>query len=406
MYTESSSQEDTPATLTQRQYWLFQFAGWSAMALLSYLSLTIWYNPGELAPAVHTVLQSLMGIVVSHPLRWVARRSWGAPIGRRVLANGSGVLVAALVWTALRMIAFTWLTGERIPPADWGGWINASVIVFGAWSFSYHAVKYNRQWFIQRQVATQAQNAALKAHAEAQQESMKRLEAEKLFRESQLRMLKYQLNPHFFLNALNSVSSLVQRGDKTGAIDMLARIGDFLRVSLDQPEEIQHTLREELLALDLYLGIEKVRFGDRLQTVFNIEPAARDAALPSLLLQPLFENSIKYAVSQRRAPTEVRLDARIRDGMLHLKVSDDGPGLGDVASALEAHESGIGLVNVRQRLQSAYGTRATFEMANRSPNGFVIRLVLPLDPPPVLQAPAGDDPDTLTASPDKPFTQK
>ncbi len=355
-----------------RQYWTFQFAGWGAMALLSYLSLTVWYNPGQLAPILHTILQSLLGVVVSHPLRWIATKSWYRPFENRVLINGAAVIAASLVWTGLRITTFTWLTGEVIPFQDWGGWAFASVIVFGAWSFCYHAIKYYRLSSEQRRLAAEAQTAALRAQARAQQENFKRLEAEKLFKESQLRMLKYQLNPHFFLNALNSVSALVMRGDKQGAMEMLARIGDFLRVSLDDPEEVQHTLDEELDALSLYLSIEKVRFGERLQTQFDIDEAARHVLLPNLLLQPIFENAIKFAVSEKREPTLVTLSAAMEGDGLVLRVSDDGPGMGDEADRSES--MGIGLTNVRQRLESSFGDRATLTLSNAEPTGLVVEI--------------------------------
>ncbi len=349
------------------QYWTFQFAGWGAMALLSYLSLTVWYNPGEFAPIVHTVWQSLLGILVSHPLRWIATRTWQRSIRSRIVFNGLAVLAASMVWTVLRISTFTWLTGEVIPFEDWGGWSFASVIVFGAWSFCYHAIKYYRLSAEQRRLAVEAQNNALRARAHAQHESFKRLEAEKHYKEAQLRMLKYQLNPHFFLNALNSVSALVMREDKKAAMDMLARIGDFLRVSLSDPEGIQHTLEEEIDALNLYLSIEKIRFGERLQTRFDVDPRTRNALIPRLLLQPLFENAIKYAVGGQSGPATISFAARREGNELVLEICDDGPGLTAIADQADRH--GIGLENVRQRLKSAFGERFSLEISEVAPSG-------------------------------------
>ncbi len=351
-----------------RQYWTFQIAGWSAMALLSYLSLTVWYNPGEFAPAVHTLLQSALGIVISHPLRSVGKRLWQAPIAARIALNALAVIIASLIWSALRIQTFTWLTGEEIPVADYGGWVFASVIVFGAWSFCYHAFRYYRQSLEQRRVATEAQNAALRAQAKAQHESFKRLEAEKLFRDSQLRMLKYQLNPHFFLNALNSVSSLVRKGDSEDAMRMLARIGDFLRLSLADPEQVHHPLADELDALETYLDIERVRFGDRLRTEFEVAPDTLDATVPSFLLQPIFENAIKHAVGVSLDPTTIRLKTHSAEGNLFITVTDDGPGLQATATPVTG-EGGIGLLNVRQRLQSAYGGSFEFTLTDASAEG-------------------------------------
>jgi len=361
---------------TSRQYWLLQIAGWSAMALLSFLSLTIWYNPGEWQPAMHTLLQSLLGIFISHPLRWVASLTWSSSWLVRTLANGAAVIAASLLWTAARLASFTWLTGEAIPSSDWGGWVFASVIVFGAWSFCYHALKYYRAWLLQRQFVAEAQNQILKAQASARDESVRRLEAEKHFRETQLRMLKYQLSPHFLLNALNSVSYLVHRDDKTTALDMLARIGDFLRISLEHHDELLHTLDEELTTLQLYLGIERVRFGDRLQTEFRIDEKARGVLVPSLLLQPLVENSIKHALGRQSTPTLITVSAVVSDNMLEIVVQDDGPGLN--AAERKQDETGIGLLNVRQRLLSAYGEAARLSLETTAPHGLAVRLSIPL----------------------------
>lgn len=389
--------------LSTREFWVFQLTSWAGLTVLWYFSLTIWYNPGELAPAIHTMVQSILGFAISHPLRWLANASWHKSLARRALINGAGVVVAALVWTWARTATFETITGSDIPAGDLGGWINASVVVMLAWSFGYHTLSYSRQSHAHGLLANQAESAAQRARATAEAETIKRLEAEKLFRETQLRMLKYQLNPHFFLNALNSVSALVQRGDKPGATDMLARIGDFLRVSLAHPEEYQHTLDEELDALDLYLGIETVRFGDRLRTVFDVDEAARDVIIPSLLLQPLFENAIKFAVTQRLTPTTIAFSAKLMGQRLELRIADDGPGMaitpysrgdgpkcevrgrhgnghgngqGNDQGNDQGNGQGIGLVNVRQRLESAYGNHFTLTLSDNTPTGFVAHIII------------------------------
>ncbi|MEM5518150.1 histidine kinase [Henriciella sp. AS95] len=362
---------------TNRQYWLFQIAGWSAMALLSYLSLTVWYNPGQWTPVVHTILQSALGIFVSHPLRWVASGTWKWPLVPRILVNGACVIIASIVWTLLRLYSFTWMTGEPIPLADWGGWWFASVIVFGAWTFCYYALKYYQHWIREHQLAVEAQNTALKANEVAQRETLRRLEAEKQFRDAQLRMLKYQLNPHFLFNALNSVSWQVRKGDSGGATDMLARIGDYLRVTLDHSDEMQHTLADELETLDLYLSIEKVRFGDRLHTRLEVEDAARDAVIPSLLLQPLFENSVKFAVSKTTEPITASLDARRVGDELVMVIEDDGPGVGKQTSPSDDATRGIGLLNVEERLKSAYGEDFRFRHGPIEPHGYKVEISIP-----------------------------
>ncbi|MFN3214775.1 MAG: sensor histidine kinase [Henriciella sp.] len=358
------------------QYWAFQLGGWAALTIFNTLSLNIWYTPGQFAPLVHSVLQSIAGMFLSHPIRLVARSVWQRNFAPRLIIVGSAVLAAAAAWTAWRITTFTFLTGETIYFSDWGGWINVSVIVFVAWAVSYHAFRYYRQSIEQRRIAAEAQALTLAAQAKAQSESMKRLEAESLFRESQLRMLKYQLNPHFFLNALNSVSALVQRNKKDDAMEMLARIGDFLRLSLNDDVQMLHSLEEELDAIDSYLGIEKIRFGDRLITEFEVEPDLLNLQLPILLLQPLFENSIKHAVGKRMDPTVLTFQAIKRTGGVELTLSDNGPGLSDLESSNGSDSPHLGLTNVEQRLKAAFGDKAHLELRNSDQGGVKVQITL------------------------------
>ncbi|MEM6912717.1 MAG: histidine kinase [Pseudomonadota bacterium] len=370
-----------------KQYWLFQTIGWSALAMLTYLSLTLWYNPGQWTPAAHTVLQSVLGLMVSHPLRWVAQTQWSAPLSRRMMLIALAVIVAALVWTALRLTTFTWLTGERVDAADWGGWFNASVIVYGSWSFCYHALKYYRQWLEEHERLLKAEKAALAASAKAQEETLKRLETESLFRESQLRMLKYQLNPHFLFNALNSVTAMVRKHDSAKAIEMLGRVGDFLRTSLEQDDALQHPLRDELAVSELYLSIEKARFGDRLLTDFEASEEALDVPVPSFILQPLFENALKYAVGQSLEPTTVRLLAWIDEGWLEIRLSDTGAA-GHEPSYDKKASTGIGLQNVEARLKSSYGQDYRFALEQNKPRGACVSLAFKASvPTPPLRTP-------------------
>lgn len=372
---------DTGPAARMPGYWAFQFLGWSAFAVLSILSLNVWYNPGELAPALHSIVQSLIGVIVSHPLRWVARQTWNLGWIARVALNGLAVLAASQLWTVLRLYAFTWMTGLPIGPEDWGGWIFGSLTVFACWAFCYHALKYYREWFEQREVSIRAQNAVLAAEAHAHRETAMRLQAENLVRESKLRLLNHQLNPHFFFNALNSVTALVRKNDKEAAMEMLSRIGDFLRVSLDGDDALMHPLRDEIEIVTLYLGIEKVRFGDRMHVEFNVDDDAMDVRIPSLMLQPLVENSIKHAVGKSLSRTTIRLDASVTNDSINIRLSDDGPGAAAGSQKLRHGAPGIGLKNVEDRLKAVYGDQFTLTTETGRSAGFSIRLSVPRKAP-------------------------
>lgn len=366
-------------TLAPNQYWLFQVGGWLAFAALSYLSLTIWYNPGQWTPALHTLLQSLMGIAVSHPLRWIARQAWDRPAIERVVLNIGAVLVASLLWTALRLVTFTQLTGEVIDPEDWGGWIFGSVIVFSAWTVSYHALVYYRQWTEQKELAVAAEREALEAREKVREERMKRFEAEKLSQAAELRMLKYQLKPHFLFNALNSVSGLVQSERKDDASRMLARIGDFLRLSLEQDDALVHTLEDEMTMVGLYLDIERARFGERLKVEFDIAEDAAFAFVPKLLLQPLVENVMKHVVSRTLAPVSLIIRARTDGHMLLLELEDSGADGASATTAGDVKSLGIGTNNVKDRLNSMYTDNNSFTFKTTGRGGTLVSITFPKD---------------------------
>lgn len=402
MLTRFLDQRQWRHTSRSEQYWFCQILGWSALTMLSYLSLTLWYNPGQWTHAIHTVLQSVLGLLVSHPLRWVASSQWTAPLARRIAVNSAAIIVAGIAWTALRLTTFAWLTGERVSAADWGGWLNASLIVYGSWAFCYHALKYYRQWLEERDRAHHAQQAALQARATAQEEMLKRLEAETQYKEAQLRMLKYQLSPHFLFNALNSVTAMVRKGDGDSATVMLARIADFLRIALEHDDDLQHTLDEEIEIMELYLAIEKARFGDRLQTAFDVTDEARRADVPSFLLQPLFENALKYAVGRSLEPTLVTLDAWIEGGRVEIRLGDTGPEAGPAGHHPGTTSMGIGLTNVENRLRSSFGSDFRFELAEKRPSGTTVALSFPAtfshsaplaNPPRALAAISAEDAD-------------
>ncbi|NRA28953.1 MAG: histidine kinase [Parvularculaceae bacterium] len=365
-------------SLAPNQYWTFQLGGWLAFAALSYFSLTIWYNPGQFTPAFHTLLQSLIGILVSHPLRWIARSVWTKNVLTRAGVNIAAAIAASFIWTIVRILTFTWLTGEVIDAEDWGGWIFGSVIVFSAWSISYHALVYYRLLAEQREVAIVAERRALEAREKAREERLKRIEAEKLSQAAELRMLKYQLKPHFLFNALNSVTALVQSGSREDATKMLARIGDFLRLSLEEDDSPVYTLEDELTMNGLYLDIERARFGDRLTTEFAVSDDSLSALVPKLLLQPVVENIMKHAVSKTLSQVHVLIKAATSSRMLTITIentparSEEGSSPQSVAPSL-----GIGLANVRERLQSMYTDQYRFDASETSDGGWRVELTFP-----------------------------
>lgn len=187
---------------------------------------------------------------------------------------------------------------------------------------------------------------------------------------AQLQALKMQLKPHFLFNTLNSISSLMYT-DVEAADAMLARLSDFLRLTLDRDLDQEVTLHEELEFVRRYLEIEKVRFEDRLTVSVEVGPGIGEARVPTLALQPLIENAIHHGIASRPAGGSIAIRARRDEETLHISVADDGGGCG------EPPRERIGLANTRARLERLYGAAHSFTFAASPAGGFVVDMVIP-----------------------------
>jgi signal transduction histidine kinase len=209
----------------------------------------------------------------------------------------------------------------------------------------------------------------------AQQRAVAR--AQSLAYDAQLRMLHYQINPHFLFNTLNAISTLVLEKRNEQAENMILRLAGFLRYSLDrQPTELAD-LSAELEAQRKYLEIERTRFDDKLKVKFDVEPGLERARLPSLILQPILENAIKYAISPRTEGGSIDVAARREGDTLRIVIEDDGPGMPPEGDP--RRRRGVGLANARERLELIYGQRAGLVARNREPNGCRVEIWLPLE---------------------------
>lgn len=352
------------------QFWILQFVGWFGLSLISFLSLTLWYNQQGAAYIAHTILQSALGILVSWPLRWVFHYFWYDSVVFRISAAVAGVIGCSLLWTILRMTTFMAMTGEADLWSDFGGWLFGSILIFVCWVAFYHGVKYY-------QLLQHEHETLLMVAAENKEQQLRRSRAETIAHEAQLKMLRYQLNPHFLFNTLNAISALVQVKKSSKANSMIVQLSDFLRYSLDNDPIKRVSLEQELVALKMYLNIEQTRFGDRLQLEFDIQPEANAVLVPSLILQPLIENAIKYAVAPMEAGGKLTIAARLNAGFLEVDIADTGPGLENLA--VEQNSVGVGLRNTIDRLHEFYGDNYKFRLEHASPSGLKVCMRLPLE---------------------------
>ena len=207
-----------------------------------------------------------------------------------------------------------------------------------------------------------------------QKESVRAAQLQTQLAQAQVQTLKMQLHPHFLFNALNSISALVQE-DPESAENMIARLSDLLRRALDQSGMQEIPLREELDFLNLYLEIEQIRFEERLKVEYDIEPAALDALVPNMILQPLVENAIRHGIANRTENGLICISAKRRANDLLLRVEDNGSGM--PARAVLSLKEGVGLTSTRGRLERLYGNGQRLQLEAPSAGGLVARIVLP-----------------------------
>ncbi|MBL4821357.1 MAG: histidine kinase [Gammaproteobacteria bacterium] len=356
---------ESPLALSRhKQFWLCQVGGWSAwIVLLVIRDLT--FVPAEymLGRISIYLVSAIMGIVLTSGLRKLYCRVWDRRGAIRAAAVILGSLAAVIIWQPFRNYMDYLSFGEFLPLQDYGwldlfrGALPYSFPVLILWSGLYFFIKYYQLF---------------------QEEKEKNLRSEALAQEAQLRMLRYQLNPHFLFNTLNAISTLVLQKATVPANEMLIKLSKFLRYSLDNSPLDQVSLAHEIETSNLYLDIEKVRFGERMKLEISIADAAQQALVPSLILQPLIENSIKHGIATLERGGVIRISATVDKDQLVLTVADNGPGIPEsIADDSQPNFSGVGLNNIRERLQEMYGESHHFSVRNVSPTGCMATVIIP-----------------------------
>lgn len=315
---------------------------WSRILLLSFIYAYSW---AALTPFIF----------------WLARRfpverfRWQKSLMIHICAS----LMLSIATRVLEILSYFFLVANLEPPLSvWRMLKNVLAI------FDYGVLIY---WVII------LINYAFEYHRRYREGELKASQLEAQLAQAQLQALKMQLNPHFLFNTLNSISALMNK-DREAAEKMIARLGDFLRLTLENNGAQEVSLKEELDFLKCYLEIERIRFQDRLQVNFNIEPDTLGARLPNLILQPIVENAIIHGIAPRRLPGCINIRARRLNGHLLVQVIDNGPGLPPQRNVLR---EGIGLANTQARLEQLYGTQQRINLENIPEGGLAVTLDVP-----------------------------
>lgn len=341
-------------------FWKLQIAGWIAFGATRALNS---FALGEDINFQITVAVSVIsGFLITVILRLIYRklRQSDIPASTMILSVISLIVLSAIILSAIDIWVVVQTYYIDLQIYEFAGRTLYDVFVLLIWTGAYFIINYHFMLMEQKEMYLQA---VAQAH------------------QSQLQMLRYQLNPHFLFNTLNAISTLVLGNKTKEANSMLTKLSSFLRFSLVNQPEQKITIDEEVYALWLYLDIEKVRFQDRLTIDFRISPQAKNALIPSLLLQPLVENAIKYAIAPMEKGGTISLIIEREDNRINIVLSDTGPGLKDENIVIEnsSTSSGVGIANIRNRLLQLYPKNHHFSINNKNKKGLEIAINIPFE---------------------------
>jgi two-component system LytT family sensor kinase len=341
-----------------RQFWFLQFFGWSAYFAATYVGAITYEKPASYINII--AVASISGFILATPLRYLYRRLWSRSPAAILTTTLLSSYVLGLAWAVIKSLTYWKVFKPEYLPDSIFSYLHGTVAgtyVFLCWSGLYFGIKYYKT--LQAQI-------------------QKTLRANSMAHEAKLKMLRYQLNPHFLFNTLNAISTLILDKENASANMAVTRLSDFLRHTLHSDPMQKISLDQELDSLNLYLEIEKVRFQERLKVEFDVDDKARSAQVPSLITQPIIENAIKYAVAHREEGGCIRISAHVIRQRLIIELSDDGPGLnGDGGGRKASGTGGVGLRNTRERLHQLYGDQCSFELARSRPSGLRVIIGLP-----------------------------
>ncbi|UUO22293.1 sensor histidine kinase [Colwellia sp. M166] len=341
-----------------RLFWLVHTAGWCGFALVHYLG-SLLHDLRDIFLII-ILLNAYAGWLFTVPLRYIYRRIWNfTPLKIAIVVILTSYCTGVL-WQVVKNINYWEIYKHGYRPDFWLFYTKNSLLSFFiilSWSGLYFGTKYYQM---------------------LQKEKQNVLRANTVAHQAQLKMLRYQLNPHFLFNTLNAISTLILVKENKTANAMVTKLSEFLRYSLDKDPMKRVTLNSELQALRLYLDIEQVRFEERLQVNFDIAGDCKLALVPSMILQPLAENAIKHAVAVQEQGGEIKVAVYRFANDLLIELSDNGPGA-EIKNGNLFRENGVGLVNTRERLQALYQNDFSLVVANNVPTGVKISIRIPYE---------------------------
>lgn len=345
------------------QFWTLQIAGWLGYAFVVFIAIirpqfdeTDFNFSGQM---INLVVETMSGFFLSY-LQWqLIRKIVHLPLNKTLFLSFTSAAIFGLVYNVIKLSSFKVIVyhqqwNEAWNMLEFGGWLMFSLTTMFVWTSIFFIMLYNTKLQKEHEMLLRAQTAA---------------------KDAQLQMLRYQLNPHFMFNTLNAISTFILKNENDKANEILDKLCEFFRYSLEQNIKSKTTLQKEIELLDVYLSIEKVRFGDRLNVEMSICNSAMTAQVPSMLLQPLVENAIKYAIEPRKEAGLITITAQIKENRLVLNVRDEGIGF----KAKVSDGFGIGLSNTKARLDAMFNGDYDIKIVENKNMGTTVAISVPFE---------------------------
>ncbi|TMP83819.1 histidine kinase [Pseudoalteromonas phenolica] len=346
-----------------KQFWSLQIGGWLGYMLVVFIAII---RPQFDSPdfnlvgqIINLIVETLSGFCLSL-LQWLfIQRVIHNTLKQTLIMSFSSAAVLGLLYNIIKLGSYKVIVhsqqwNEAWNMLEFGGWLLFSLATMFVWTSIFFIMLYN---------------------SKLQREHEQLLRAQTLAKDAQLEMLRYQLNPHFMFNTMNAISTLILKEENDTASEMLDKLCDFFRHSLEATKQNKSTLKDELDLLELYLSIEKVRFGKRLRVNFDVDKDVIHCVMPNMLCQPIIENAVKYAVEPSKEGAEITFKAYKSDECLIIKITDTG----QTAKELQSKGFGIGLQNTRSRLDVMFNGECEVTLTPNLERGNTVTMTMPYE---------------------------
>lgn len=330
-------------------FWVLQIIGWSLYTIVSNYLFAKSKNR-DIEGALLFYLTYILGFLITCGLRYYYRflRRKVYSLNKLIYILPLSLLITVFLWNFIDILISMNFWEEKAihkylkHTLTFRGLMKINyfpVVILGTWTALYFGIKY---WMDSQQHKESAEKATL------------------LAQQAQLQMLRYQLNPHFLFNSLNSIRALIEE-DKNSAKEMVTELSEFLRYSLIIEDSNYRTVQEEIEAIKLYFAIEKKRFEEKLDVSFDICDETKSIEIPGFLIHPLVENAVKYGMKTSKMPLQIKIKSRLENKSLVIEVTNSGKWLEpDDPDKFELKGTGKGLNNVKQRLKNSFENRYNF----------------------------------------------